>query len=226
MANLTIHEMYHEAMWPHLNRTLSTSEIGEIVLHKFPDFNLGSNLPNDHSDIGNKGQCWCAKSNQRIFNKISHGRYQVFYKRTMTEDIQEIQASDALVTTKKTLIDARLGQGKFRENLINHWGCCAVTGISLTTILKASHIKPWALCENSNERLDKFNGLLLCPNIDSLFDQGYISFDNDGKIIISALIEDRLTELDISPNMKITTSSSHYKYLEFHRNNIFRKNIS
>jgi predicted restriction endonuclease len=53
------------------------------------------------------------------------------------------------------------------------------------SILMASHIVPWAKCETNKERLDPFNGLLLTPNLDKLFDQGLISFKNDGTVLLS-----------------------------------------
>lgn len=58
-------------------------------------------------------------------------------------------------------------------------------------LLTASHIKPWTQSE-PKEKLDVNNGFLMCPNHDKIFDKGYITFDDDGKIIIS----DRLTEND------------------------------
>ena len=56
--------------------------------------------------------------------------------------------------------------------------------VSDPKFLIASHIKPWA-CSESGEKLDIDNGLLLCPNHDALFDSGYISFDENGVIMIS-----------------------------------------
>ena len=51
-------------------------------------------------------------------------------------------------------------------------------------MLLASHIKPWR-DSNHQERLDKFNGLLLLANLDKAFDLGFISFDDSGKVPIS-----------------------------------------
>ena len=83
-------------------------------------------------------------------------------------------------------IKARIGQGVFREKLINLWqGACSVTGCEQLDILIASHIKPWSKCPTSKEATDMMNGLLLIPNLDSLFDKGFISFDNDGAILFS-----------------------------------------
>ena len=54
----------------------------------------------------------------------------------------------------------------------------------MNELLVASHIKPWSISD-ANEKLDIHNGLLMCPNHDKLFDRGYISFDDTGRILIS-----------------------------------------
>lgn len=73
------------------------------------------------------------------------------------------------------------------------------------------------------EKIDVNNGLLLCPNHDKLFDNGYISFDNDGKILISNDLEkdDRIF-MNINDNMSINLYEESKEYMAFHRNNIFR----
>lgn len=77
--------------------------------------------------------------------------------------------------------------------------------------------------ENStNDRLDVYNGFLLLPNLDKLFDKGYISFDDEGKIMISDELNN-FEELGINKAMKIEIENKHKKYLLFHRENIFQK---
>ena len=90
-------------------------------------------------------------------------------------------------TEKGQLVKSRRGQGKFRENVQEyevHW---RITGVSDARFLIASHIKPWRSSTNQ-ERLDGQNGLLLTPNVDALFDRGSISFDDDGALLISPVI--------------------------------------
>lgn len=88
-------------------------------------------------------------------------------------------------TAKESLVQSRIGQGQFRAALIEYWQCCSVTGYTQVELLKASHIKPWRYASNQ-ERLNVFNGLLLLPNLDTCFDLGLISFDDEGKILISS----------------------------------------
>ena len=80
----------------------------------------------------------------------------------------------------------------------------------------ASHIVPWR-SSNDKERLDKDNGILLSPLYDALFDKHLISFQDDGKIIISQGIIDKELLLLIEKNSKIDVSEGMKKYLRKHR---------
>lgn len=140
---------------------------------------------------------------------------------TVKEDIEEIVGNMNLEETEKSqLISARVGQGKYRKSLLSYWGRCAVTGVKEPVMLLASHIKPWSKCSNE-ERLDQFNGLLLSPNLDRAFDQGLVSFSENGSIIISPLLSDPET-LGIHPDMHIQLCPEHQQYMEYHRANVFK----
>lgn len=120
-------------------------------------------------------------------------------------------------TVKERLQFIRIGQERFRKEIISYWkGRCAVTGVQDIRILRASHIKPWRACNNS-ERLDVFNGLLLTPNLDAVFDQGLITFDKQGKIIIHPSFQNQAPLLGITKDMKIRLDKRHQKYLDYHR---------
>lgn len=95
------------------------------------------------------------------------------------------------------------------------------------TLLIASHIKPWRLCNNS-ERLDGNNGLLLSPHIDRLFDQGWITFSNNGDLMCSGLeIETAMKQWGIHIPMNVGLFDLHQiEYLEFHREKIFKANLT
>lgn len=96
------------------------------------------------------------------------------------DDSSSLQGS-----VREQLIQARAGQGLFRSRVAEIERGCRLTGISNPTLLTASHIKPWRACSSTFERLDGFNGILLTPNADRLFDRGLITFENDGKVKIS-----------------------------------------
>ena len=128
-----------------------------------------------------------------------------------------------LSTTKSIVSESRIGQQQFKKGLLKYWKTCAVTGCTLSSVLKASHIKPWAI-SSPIERLDPFNGLLLSPNLDVLFDSGLITFDDDGSLVISPVISDEdRTSLGLTEQMKLRkVNGAHKGYLLHHRENNFR----
>lgn len=134
--------------------------------------------------------------------------------------------SDGKKREGKGFVKTRLRQSEFRKNLLEYWEeQCAVTGCNLTKILIASHTKPWSQCTTNQESVSKYNGLLLTPNLDRLFDQGLISFDNHGTIMISpAIPENEFDRLGISQDMKLRKIEiGHIDYLTYHRRFIFRE---
>lgn len=101
-----------------------------------------------------------------------------------------IRMDAALDTTEKErLIQARRGQGRFRSNVEDFERACRLTGITNPSLLIASHIKPWRLCRSAQERLDGMNGLILTPDADHLFDRGFISFADDGQVLVSTRVD-------------------------------------
>jgi len=87
-------------------------------------------------------------------------------------------------TQRRQLVEARRGQGIFRDNLFRNEKRCRVTGVSDERVLIASHIKPWSE-SNDFEKLHGCNGLLLSPHVDKLFDKGFISFSDQGELLLS-----------------------------------------
>ena len=141
---------------------------------------------------------------------ISNRRSQVYTKPNETE--------------RKGLVVSRVGQGYYRQQIMEKWGNnCPVTGCDLTMILISSHIVPWSEC-NDEERLDVENGILLSPNIDSLFDKHLISFQDNGEMIISkSLSTEVLNSLGINPKITISISEGMKPYLEKHRNRLYKR---
>lgn len=123
-------------------------------------------------------------------------------------------------TTKEEIINGRVGQGTFKDKLMRLWGGrCNIIGA--THLLNASHIKPWAVC-SSGERLDPFNGFLLSPVYDRAFDEGLISFTDEGKVIISPALGADVERLGINRNARIENLSPFsLGYLKYHRDHLF-----
>ena len=112
----------------------------------------------------------------------------------------------------------RINQGIFKERLLHRYNHCCLCKVSEQNFLIASHIKPWK-DSDENERLDVDNGFLFCPNHDKAFDRGYISFDNEGNILISGQLDDvNKRFLNIYEDMKIELTDGNKQYLQYHRN--------
>ncbi|TKH33770.1 HNH endonuclease [Bacillus cereus] len=125
-------------------------------------------------------------------------------------------------TEKESVVKARIGQSIFKKTLLAVEKKCKLCGVPDEQFLIASHIKPWSQSDNQ-ERLDVNNGFLLCPNHDALFDKGYISFNDGGRILISnSLDETTKVFLNINATMKVALNEGQQKYMKWHRENIYK----
>jgi putative restriction endonuclease len=132
--------------------------------------------------------------------------------------------ADLAPREKRQQVSARLGQGAFRQNVERIEPACRVTGVLDRRHLRATHIKPWRLCDD-RERLDGCNGLLLSPHIAHLFLRGHISFADDGRLLISTHLNPSVVKawgLDASRPLQ-PFAAEQRGYLEFHRRNVFEK---
>ena len=143
--------------------------------------------------------------------------------------LKEIDVNDESIFTEKQifttdaerLVKVRMIQNMFRKKLFDFYPYCAVTGFNHSKLLIASHIKPWAKCDG-NEKVDVYNGFLLSPNFDRLFDQGFITFLDTGIVQISK----KLNEIDkeffsIPTHLKLHLDVKHLPYLHYHQNEIY-----
>lgn len=118
----------------------------------------------------------------------------------------------------------RKGQQKFKRGMSPLWEHqCALCGISLPELLRATYSKPWKDCTDE-ERLDVYNGLLLCCNHEILYKQGYIAFDGTGKIHISDEIDNyEYGKYGIHPKMRVHRREENKPYFKWHKRNVFRR---
>jgi hypothetical protein len=122
-------------------------------------------------------------------------------------------------TEREQLRLARVGQGRFRNALKKRWRTCGVIGCGPVDVLVASHIHAWRLCETNKARLDVDNGILLTPNLDKLFDRGFISFAPDGVLlVVRHLNEPDISGLGLHPGMRLRiVHPGMQQYLKRHR---------
>ncbi|MBW8312085.1 MAG: HNH endonuclease [Rhizobium sp.] len=124
-------------------------------------------------------------------------------------------------------VEVRTRQWLFRRRVADMEKGCRLTGVSDLRFLRASHMKPWSKCDNDAEKLDGNNGLLLSPNADLLFDRGWITFEDSGRLVrtdeLPAEVADRIG-LDLRPGRKCGAfRDEQLGYLDFHREFIFGK---
>lgn len=218
-----------------LNRPARASDIHEEIKALYPGVSLGKT---PEASIRARLQECCPESSQY------KGRRDLFHRASpvadreglwvllspapqqsidlpIYSDINKILSSkDIKDTERKMLALARIGQGHFRANLCEKWnGCCAVTGVDIPQLLRASHIKAWKDSDNK-ERLDPDNGLLLVANIDAAFDKHLVSFCDNGKMLFSKALGNQPNEtLGVLPDAKIRhkLNPQQTKYLDQHR---------
>tara|TARA_B100001063_G_C16668024_1_gene504719 strand:+ start:102 stop:1040 length:939 start_codon:yes stop_codon:yes gene_type:complete len=139
-------------------------------------------------------------------------------KKGIVSDIRKRKYIKPNKTERRGLVTSRVGQGYYRQQILEKWnGTCPVTKSKIKSILISSHILPWSQC-NDEQKLDVDNGILLSPNVDSLFDKYLISFSNDGFLIKSSKITDEdLNLLGVDKDVQIPINDGMKKYLEIHR---------
>lgn len=119
-------------------------------------------------------------------------------------------------------------QSFYKDTLMHEFHhACPICGIDIPRMLIASHIKPFRDCAHIFEALDHNNGLLLCRNHDYLFDQGYISFNDDGKMLVSEALlgKEFLQErFHVAEPWQLPTefmSENRKLFLQYHREHIY-----
>jgi putative restriction endonuclease len=149
------------------------------------------------------------------------------FGRSLAEDAAEAalqQRTDISAAKKSDLLRARYGQGAFRVNLEQNEQSCRITGALDRRHLWARHIKPWSQCEDA-ERLDGNNGLMMSPHMAHLFDRGYISFTDDGDLLVSQELNPVVLEnWHIKRPLNVGRfSPEQCYYLDHHRREVFQQ---
>lgn len=173
--------------------------------------------------IGNTLRAWDSTSLSQVFETTA-----MLARALPDQPLQQYKKKLSNLTIDRTeverLVKQRIGQDIFRSTLLDYWGgACALTGIRETILLKASHIKPWAVCDSDDERLNVFNGFLLEARYDALFDQGLITFSSEGGVVISDRLDSvtqQVLQLNTFPRLR-WIAPEHLEFLVFHRSHVF-----
>tara|TARA_R100000406_G_scaffold4299_2_gene3065 strand:+ start:913 stop:1932 length:1020 start_codon:yes stop_codon:yes gene_type:complete len=133
-------------------------------------------------------------------------------------------------------VKQRTGQHSLRQHMLSRNPTCPFTGVENPRMLKTSHIKPNRHCgfyerdgRVLHEKDDGANVLMLTPNADWLFDQGYVSFTEEGKLMRSTEITGAdYRAMGLSHDASIEhlldgpVGERRQGYMEHHRRFIFR----
>lgn len=218
--NATVYRKHQEV-------PLEAMQNRQLKDHNF--YNISSNevflIPPENRSftIYGFGQSNVWYGNEETINKVKE--YINSYSNEYEKRIEEINNSIAGLSGYEieVITKIRVNQDKFRNSLISKYGKCCLCGVSNPDLLIASHLKPWSKSDNK-EKLDIGNGLLLCPDHDKLVDKGFISFEDDGKILISnQLSENDKIFMNIRNNIRIVITEDNLPYISYHRNNIFKQ---
>ena len=165
--------------------------------------------------------------------RLKRGSYNKAIKKEWEEENKQLLSLEKQLEGLKELseferwaiIKQRIGQGAFRKTMLQKWGGCSVTGYEQSEILIASHIKPWSK-SIGKEKTDENNGLLLVANLDKAFDQGLITFKDDGSILISDALENP-EAIGITQHTKLREIfEENKKHLKYHRDEVFEKQVT
>ena len=187
------------------------ADLGAAATHLLPSGAVGARSVNDVATLHR-----LLRRAFQLSRTLPDGLLHVFETET---------ANMPRATEAERMVVERVGQDIFRRGLLEYWdGRCAITGLDVPDLLRASHIKPWADCDKDAERLDVFNGLLLAPHLDAAFDSGFITVEEDGTVVISdALPPAARSALGLNGSLKLHgLHRAHERYLPWHRSRIFR----
>ncbi|WP_168797964.1 HNH endonuclease [Pacificoceanicola onchidii] len=140
-------------------------------------------------------------------------------------NLMDFEVSRLETTVRDQISKARVGQGKFRSEVLRRYKSCSVTGVNDPILLTASHIKPWSQCwQSPTEALSPDNALLLSPTWDRLFDTGLVTFQESGRVMLSKCLDkEDFTKLGLNPSASVSLTKAQNQFMEFHRSAVFRK---
>ena len=143
------------------------------------------------------------------------------------DDIHQIEGDATIPETQRLqLAKARIGQGLFRKRVMLVNPHCRVTGVEDPRLLIASHIKPWRDASNP-ERINGFNGIMLSPHVDALFDDRLISFEDDGRMLVHPLLpQDVLDRWSIQRHIKVGRFRPEQSDFLMHHRKVFAAKVA
>jgi putative restriction endonuclease len=155
------------------------------------------------------------------------------------KELEQVFALGDSLTEKLVERKIRLSQHRFALKVLENCGrACVFCGFEPLTLpvrsglLRASHIKPWAVADH-RERMDVRNGLAACPMHDAAFDQGYLAVREDFRIfearsLRESVVHDRGVKLYFGDTLStslilpLSAKGPADHYLNYHWKKIFK----
>lgn len=162
---------------------------------------------------------WEKKNGPLVFN----------YGKKKNQPIEDNENEETIVEKiPKKVKTGRDGQSKYREKLLEQCPFCPFTGIADDRLLIASHIKPWVAADDK-EKIDPYNGYMLSPLYDKLFDRGFMTFTENRHVILSSMISPRTwKQIKLENNefiQRLPMDDKRIEYLKYHQNNVFKGSL-
>jgi predicted restriction endonuclease len=99
-------------------------------------------------------------------------------------------------TDAERVVRARRVQSFFRAAVLTSYDHrCAISGLAVPELLVASHIVPW--CDSVERRADPTNGICLNALFDRAFDRGFMTLDEQLRVVVSPALRDGASAADL-----------------------------
>jgi putative restriction endonuclease len=216
-------EFYYEGKLKKLDG--STNKGAFVAVRKIPDSEYDLILQSGFAHVlGNKSHFRTAPDVSEIPLSVPLG---------FAEELQTAYNAEIAFTTERPILE-QLVSRPFRDKAFSaaiksaYSDTCAMTGLKIIngggrSEVQAAHIRPVAEMGPDSIR----NGIALSATVHWMFDRGLVSVDDNyelliakGRIPVTAerlLVEDRKLMMPVRHDAR-----PHAKFLEYHRNNIFK----
>lgn len=184
----------------------------------------------------------------KIYDKSTKETYiqlrPLFYRNDLTGinhpnyymSIDDIKLSKEIKTNeinKDKLIDEnligneRIWQSEWRAKVLEQTLHCAITKCGDDRILIGCHIKPVYIClkEKCGNEINPNNGIMLTPTFHKLFDDGFLSFDDENHLLLSSHISiNNYERLNVKNRQRVSILElePRIEFLNFHRKQIYK----
>jgi putative restriction endonuclease len=199
-----------------------------------------TSLDAEKQKIGNKGKSAASSSDKEIWNEyfgnweklaLDSASILSIIQNKPIEQIFDLESELKYEEgkEKERIVKTRVNQNDFRQRILASYNeKCSITGISISSLLVASHIIPWS--KNTQERLNPKNGICLNTFHDKAFDRGLITITTEFKLKLSTVILEKKNDRSVQKyfieyeKKKISLPDRFIpsiEFLEYHNKNIF-----